>query len=279
MILDKFPVEYEPENGARIGLLPRGPDGLIDTSQEVKWFDCKVGVVLHTINAHETEDGQSLVLHAFRATPSTEGSYMQKNAPSCLYEWVIDLVNGTLSEQYLNPYTLVEFPTINDLRRRKELKYSYGLLDYGFGGPLTEVVSAPHDGFTFNGVVKFTMKDDPGRGLRKGDVFDQFILPRNWYAVSEACLVPKKETSATPGRGGISDQDSNENAYITLLATYIPPDGRSFLEIASDETTMKSHFLILDADNMAAGPVSAVELPVSVRYGLHSLFLEWDKHV
>lgn len=144
---------------------------------------------------------------------------------------------------------------------------------------MTEVVSAPHDGFTFNGVVKFTMKDDPGRGLRKGDVFDQFSLPRNWYAVSEACLVPKKETSATPGGGGISDQDSNENAYITLLATYIPPDGRSFLEIASDETTMKSHFLILDVDNMAAGPVSAVELPVSVRYGLHSLFLEWDKHL
>jgi len=104
-------------------------------------------------------------------------------------------------------------------------------------------------------------------------------LPRNWYAVSEAHLVPKKETSATPGGGGISDQDSNENAYITLLATYIPPDGRSFLEIASDETTMISHFLIIDADNVAAGPVSAVELPVSVRYGLHSLFLEWDKHL
>jgi len=276
LLFDKFPVEYEPENGARIGLVPRtAHDGLIDTSKEIKWYDCQAGVVLHTTNAYETDDGEKVVLHAFRATPSAGGSYIQRNSPACLYEWVIDLKSGTVSECCLNPNTLVEFPIINDRIQGQDLSFSYGLRYFGIGGPLNAVISAPQDGISFDGVVKFSMKDDESLNINKGDVVDEFILPENWYATTEACIIPKMSSSNTNMASG----NWREDSYVTLIATHVPQDERSFLDIGSDLRSMKSHFLIIDADNMAEGPVAAVELPVSVRYGLHSMYLDWDKLV
>jgi carotenoid cleavage dioxygenase-like enzyme len=274
MLFDKFPVEYEPENGARIGLVPRTEDGLVGSTQDIKWYKCQPGVALHTVNAYETEDGEKVVLHAFRASPSARGSYIETQTPSCLHEWVIDLKKGVVLEQCLNPDTLVEFPIVHNQRRGRELKYSYGLRYYSIGGPLTDVIATPQDGITFDGIVKFAMIDNWSPGMRKGDIADEFTLPKNWYAVTEACVIPKTSTVA---RGKSSK--SLENAYIALIATHVPQDDRSFLEIGSDEQSMKSHFLILDADNLGQGPVSVLELPVSVRGGLHSMWLEWEKLV
>jgi carotenoid cleavage dioxygenase-like enzyme len=233
-------------------------------------------VVLHTLNAYETDDGEKVVLHAFRATPSTEGSFIQRNSPSCLYEWVIDTRSGVVSERCLNPNTLVEFPIINDRKRGKGLTFSYGSRYFSIGGPLNAVISAPQDGISFDGVVKFAMISDEASGVSKGDIFDEFVLPKNWYATTEACIVPKVSSSGVPS----SETDNwRENSYVTLIATHVPQDDRSFLEIGTDEQSMKSHFLIIDADNMSEGPVAVIELPVSIRYGLHSMFLDWDKLV
>eukprot|EP00975_Prorocentrum_lima_P053169 11152586-Prorocentrum_lima.AAC.1 len=51
MLLDHFPVAFEPQHGARIGLLTRhgGPD-------QVAWAEVEPAVVLHTVNAHEVSD-------------------------------------------------------------------------------------------------------------------------------------------------------------------------------------------------------------------------------
>lgn len=272
MIFDEFPVQYEPENGARIGLLPRRENGLIDSNQEIKWYECQTGVTLHTVNAYEVEEAGKVVLHAFRASPSSKGSYIETQAPSCLYEWVIDLRNGLVVEHCLNPDTLVEFPIVNSHKRGRDLTYSYGLRYYSIGGPLTDVIAAPQDGITFDGIVKFAMTENSSPGMRKGDIADKFILPKNWYAVTEACIIPKESNG-----GKAYSEKPLEHAYLAFIATHVPQDDRTFLEIGSDENSMKSHFLILDADNLEEGPVSVIELPVSVRGGLHSMYLEWDK--
>lgn len=78
MIGDKFPVEYEPENGSRIGLTPRiGGDTI--------WIEVENGVVLHAANAYEREDG-TVVVHAFKSIPSGESSYILDYTPAFLYE-------------------------------------------------------------------------------------------------------------------------------------------------------------------------------------------------
>jgi 8'-apo-carotenoid 13,14-cleaving dioxygenase len=77
MLSDKFPVEYEPEAGARIGLCPRAALGTATgvAAAEAMWFDVEPCVVLHTVNAHESADGRTVTLTALRSRPSGDASY------------------------------------------------------------------------------------------------------------------------------------------------------------------------------------------------------------
>ena len=65
IIWDQFSMEYEPENGVHIGFLAHTMNAMTDTSQEIRWYDCQLGVVLHTVNAYETSNGDKLtcILH------------------------------------------------------------------------------------------------------------------------------------------------------------------------------------------------------------------------
>ena len=71
MLSDRFPVEYEPTAGGRIGLHPRRGGG------DARWFDVEPCVVLHTVNAHESNDGQTLTLTALRSKPSGDASFIE----------------------------------------------------------------------------------------------------------------------------------------------------------------------------------------------------------
>jgi carotenoid cleavage dioxygenase len=90
MLRDRFPVEYEPENGARIGLVPR--DGVRAT----QWFSCRPGVILHTVNAFERDDGK-VVFQALRSEPSGDGSYISEYTTAFLYEWTLDPATNALN--------------------------------------------------------------------------------------------------------------------------------------------------------------------------------------
>ena len=88
-----------------------------------------------------------------------------------------------------------------------------------------------------------------------------------------------------------SDDDSVENNghYALLIVTYTPPSATTnvdcgdddqdngYLEMARDGKSMKSQFLVLDGDCISDGPVTTVDLPSHVNYGLHSTFLDWEK--
>jgi carotenoid cleavage dioxygenase-like enzyme len=101
-----MPYNWTPQYGARLGVLRRdSPYGT------VRWFDIEPCYVFHTLNAHESADGNRLVLHAVRYASLGEG--IDTNAPSHLFGWTIDLTTGTVREQQLDDQT-VEFPRIDD---------------------------------------------------------------------------------------------------------------------------------------------------------------------
>ena len=79
MLKDKFPVEYEPEAGGRIGLCARG-------ASEATWFEVEPCVVLHTMNARESEDGSRVTLTALRSQPSGDASFIEAYASAYLHE-------------------------------------------------------------------------------------------------------------------------------------------------------------------------------------------------
>lgn len=253
---NKFPVEYEPQNGARIGLTPRG-----FADDQTIWFDVESGVVLHAVNAYEREDG-SVVVHAFKARPDTSSSYILDYTPSFLYEWLLDPVTMEVTERCLNPDLMVEFPTC--AVSGEKVSACYGLVSTSIGGPLMEF-KTPSSGVLLDTVVKFALEDDTGRGYVTGDVTSRFDLPDGWHSVSEPTVVAKT--------GGIGE-------YILLIATYVPMADQmnkgNHVTVATDGKSMKTQLLILDGDCIATGPVTIVDLPYHINYGLHSEYIDWD---
>ena len=215
MLQNKFPVEYEPENGARIGLVPRNKD----LQQEVKWFDCKPGVILHAANAYESDDGK-IVFHALRSEPTGE-SYITSYTRSFLYEWIMDLKSGTVvSEKCLNAEKLVEFPIIDDRFATGVVNECYAVGVQSIGGPLT-VYKNPGEGILIDRVVKFALVDNVGEGVQKGDVIGRFKMPPGFYGVTEPTIVPK--TGSGKGicsfRGNVLVTDLIDFTSVTSMVT------------------------------------------------------------
>ena len=102
MLSDKFPVEYEPTHGARIGVVHR-------ETGATTWAAVEPGVVLHAANAHF--DGDELVVRALRSLPATPSSFIASYTPAFLYEWRIQ-GDRCLSEKYISE-TAVEFPAVD----------------------------------------------------------------------------------------------------------------------------------------------------------------------
>lgn len=263
MLFNSFPVEYEPEHGARIGLVPRhGSEG---ETENITWFDCKPGVVLHAANAYETSDNK-VIVHALRSEPRKEESYLTKYTTAFLYEWVLDTVTGELvSETCLNPHTLADFPVIDSRFVGKEPEHVYALSVGSIGGPL-RLYKAPDEGVLFDGFIKFAMTDNEEAGVKKGDMVDKYTISENWYPVSEPTIVGKKNP----------DGSDKEGSYLVFLESHVPEEVPSWEEIEQDNV-LRSRVVLLDTENLGAGPVWTMDLPYHVPYGLHSHFLEWDK--
>ena len=105
-------VDFEPQYGSRIGVMPR-----YGTDQDVKWFDVETGVVIHTANAWD--EGNEIVLQASRSQTAdiagagtTEGNNLKENQGR-LYEWRINLETGSVIERTLSN-TPCDFTRVND---------------------------------------------------------------------------------------------------------------------------------------------------------------------
>ncbi len=259
-----FPVEYEPENGARIGLTKRSSD--MNGEEVTQWFDVEPGVVLHLANGYENDDGH-VVIHGARAVPKTDGSYIVEYSSSFLHEWILDPEsNQVLVDRCLNPNEIVEFPAIEDRMVAAKSKYCYTLKTTGIGPPMKQF-NTPKTGVLLDGLLKFSLLDDPEDGSSAGDVIGRFMLPIDWHFVSEPTVVNKTG-------------DENEH-YVLIIATEVPMDNRdvNHAEFALEKNAMRSQLMILDGNDISKGPCMTVDLPSHVNYGLHSLFVPWDTMV
>jgi carotenoid cleavage dioxygenase len=260
MLKNQFPVEYDPDNGARIGLVARRDNV---NSSGIRWFSCKPGVILHTVNAYETDD-QMLVLHALRSEPKTNGSYITSYTTSFLYEWVLDLKDGkVIREECLNPFELVEFPIIDERFTGRNAKDCYTVGVKSIGGPL-RMYKTPMEGILIDRILKFSLMDDAENGIRKGDVIGRFHFPEGWYGVTEPTIVPKVG-------------DGNKGCYMVAIATHVPEEPHvPSEESIANENVLTSRVFVVDGDDFDAGSVWEFDLPYHLPYGLHSGFLNWE---
>jgi carotenoid cleavage dioxygenase len=116
-----LPYTWQPEYGARVGLLPR--DG---GAGDVIWHEIEPCFVFHPLNAFEDADGR-VVLDVVRH-PQTFASerYQAGNGPPTLDRWTIDPHGGPVKEERLDDRPQ-EFPRHDERRVGKPHRYGYSI--------------------------------------------------------------------------------------------------------------------------------------------------------
>lgn len=212
-------LDFEPEHGSRIGVMPR-----FGTDLDVRWFEVETGSVVHTANAWD--EGDEIVMQASRSKTSDIASAgldaeNLEDTQGQLYEWRINLVTGVVKEQTLSEEHC-DFTRINDTHACHKTRYVYA------------AVFNPSRPFSFDGVMKFDNETQTTATFKYGD---------NRFG-GEAVFAPKVGAQ------------SEDDGYLICFV--------------QDEATGQSECLILDAQNVAAGPVATILVPYRVPYGFHS---------
>ena len=127
-----FPYVWNPDYGARVGLLPREGE-----AKDVRWLEVPLCYVFHPLNAYETADGQ-VVLDVVRHPKMFARDRLGPNegAPT-LDRWLLDPSSGKVREERLDDRGQ-EFPRHDERRIGKQIRYGYtAALGDGLGvGPL-----------------------------------------------------------------------------------------------------------------------------------------------
>ncbi|HEY4377987.1 MAG TPA: carotenoid oxygenase family protein [Acidimicrobiales bacterium] len=119
-----FPYQWDPDYGARIGVLPREGD-----ADQVQWIDVEPCYVFHPLNAYD--DGDRIVLDVVRHPKMFDRDKLGPNegAPS-LWRWTVDAGSGTVKEEQLDDRA-VEFPRVDErvVGRPHRWGWAVGLTD------------------------------------------------------------------------------------------------------------------------------------------------------
>ncbi len=135
-------MRWAPENGTRIGVMPRR-----GTGADVRWFDIDNQYVVHFFNAWEDGDRIEIRSPRFSAMP---GAFEFENptgkeAPMP-WRYSVDLATGTVTDEQTDDRG-GEFPRINDNLATRPTRYLYNCM------PRTWEFE-----FEFHGVVKYDLE-------------------------------------------------------------------------------------------------------------------------
>jgi carotenoid cleavage dioxygenase-like enzyme len=229
----------------RFALIPRHGH-----PEDIRWFEAAPTYVLHWTNAWE--EGDEVVLEGYhQAKPMPDpleemGRYSHMMAyvdehsfQSRLHRWRFNLVTGETREERLSD-RIVEFGMINPAFAMRKSRYVWS-------------TTTRPGWFLFNGYVRH----DTETGAEQ-----VYQLPEGVYA-SESPMIPRKPASSSGAVGGQGLATSEDDGY---LVTFL-----------IDENTGTSECAILDASDIAKGPICRLALPHKICSGTHSVWVEHDQ--
>lgn len=111
-----MPFVFRPENGARLGVLPRQ-----GTNADVTWFDVDPCYVFPPVNSYET--GDRIVIDVARY-PKLWAQDQDFADSATLWRWQIDLGSGLVAETQLDDKH-VEFGRVADAKVAEPYRYGY----------------------------------------------------------------------------------------------------------------------------------------------------------
>ncbi len=143
---------WEPENGARIGVIPRR-----GTSEEMRWFEVELGYIFHVFNAWE--EGEHIVLDACRSdqTQILSGSVSDEEMAR-FRQYRLNLVTGRSEERDISS-AFLDFPRINEAMTGQKNRFGYA------SGFATEYGAS----LLFDRIVKFDREDETIETIELGE--------------------------------------------------------------------------------------------------------------
>jgi 8'-apo-carotenoid 13,14-cleaving dioxygenase len=117
-----FPFRWKPENGARVGVLPRG-----GTNADVRWYETETCYTFHPMNGFEAGDGTIVV-----DVPKLSSVFDVDDGPGptgrdktqCLERWTIDPAAGKVRADLLDDQSQ-DFCRINESLLGSPHRYGY----------------------------------------------------------------------------------------------------------------------------------------------------------
>jgi carotenoid cleavage dioxygenase-like enzyme len=122
-----FPYSWQPDNGARVGILPRA-------GGDVRWFETDVCYCFHPLNAYEGDDGTIVAEVPRLSSVYTRQGLLPGEVDSLRLErWTIDPAAGKVRQELLDD-TPQELGRINETWLGARHQYGYTI---AFGRDLT----------------------------------------------------------------------------------------------------------------------------------------------
>ena len=146
------PMSWQPDNGTRLGVVPRG-----GTNSDVRWFEIDNCYVVHFFNAWES--GNTIEIRAPRM-PDMPGGFQFENPGAARvpmpWRWVIDLTTGTVTDEQTDDIA-GEFPRVHEGLIGRQTRFGYACPQRTWDFE-----------FDFEGVIKF----DFGAGTSQAHYYE-----------------------------------------------------------------------------------------------------------
>jgi carotenoid cleavage dioxygenase len=149
-----FPFSWQPDNGARVGILPRG-----GTDADVRWFETEICYSFHPMNAYEEADGTIVVDVPRMSSVYDRGKITPLDGHSLTLErWTIDTAGGKVRQELLDDAPQ-EFCRVNQARLGSRHRFGYTIAA-GLDMPFDDTRVFKHD---FHSGTRATHDFGPGR--------------------------------------------------------------------------------------------------------------------
>ncbi len=119
-----FPIEWRPQLGSRIGLMPRS-----GSASDIRWFEVNNSYMFHSFNAYTDGEGRT-VIEGCRYSQLWGQGPADFSSAGTIWRWTIDPVSGTVSEGPIEDVSM-EFPVIDARKQGMAHRYNFGLLQRG----------------------------------------------------------------------------------------------------------------------------------------------------
>ena len=225
---------YDPNKPARFAVVPRRHA----PQTGIRWFEASPTYVLHWLNAWEEtgEGGDELVLHGYhQKTPMPTGGY--------------DNTGGTLGPARYGP-TLYEWRLNLATGQVRERRLDERYLEFG-------MINARYWGRPYR--YSYNMVAHPGSFLFDGILrYDHVSGQSQQYLFGEGRF--GSESPMAPCHDAGTGPDDEDDGYVVSFVT--------------DMNTDRSECVVLDARDIAAGPVARILLPHRISSGTHSCWAD-----